>query len=61
VELKADTNISEKHTVIIFRAAQYVSQKCLYLPTIPNDVTTQKTNINTFTAERTLDVIKYIQ
>jgi hypothetical protein len=46
---------------LIFRAEfspEDVSPKRWYLPASPQGVTTQKTNINTFTALRTSNIIK---
>jgi hypothetical protein len=56
VALQVDTNVSEKHTVTIFRAEDgdsiYVSSKRWYLSVGPHGVTTQKTDINIITAVR---------
>jgi hypothetical protein len=48
--LKAETNVSEKHTTSIFRAGWY-------LPTSLRGVTTQKSNIDNFTAVKTSNLI----
>jgi hypothetical protein len=47
-----------RNTLQSWRWRQYVPPNQLYLPTIPPDITNQKTNISIFTAVRTSDLIK---
>jgi hypothetical protein len=54
MDLLVDTNVSEEHIAFIFRA---VPPKRWYLSTSPYGVTTQKTNIDIFTAVRTSNLI----
>jgi hypothetical protein len=59
VDLSVDTNVSEEHTVFIFRAEDAVcSSETLVSVHKSTWRTTQKTNIDIFTAVRTSDLNK---
>jgi hypothetical protein len=54
VDLQMATSVSEEHNASIFRER-------LYLPKSPYDVTTQKSNIDTFIAMQTLNFARIIR
>jgi hypothetical protein len=55
--LHVGTNISEEAASFIFRAEDFPPKRC-YLPRSPHGVTTQKTNIDIFTAVRTSNLLQ---